>query len=59
MIIDGGVKILAEAPFASAFETRSDFIVNAVGRRIRWMIGDFGLRPWTRTTTRCTMAAFR
>lgn len=40
---DGVVKVLAEAPLTSAFETQYDFIVEVVGRRIRWMIGDFGL----------------
>jgi ADP-ribosylglycohydrolase len=40
---DGVVRILAEAPFTSEFETRYDFVVSAVGRRIRWRIGGFAL----------------
>ncbi len=54
-VYDGAVKILAEAPFVCAFETRYDFVigVEVVGRRIRWMLdGSARSRRWMRTKTR-------
>lgn len=40
---DGTVSILAEAPFAWAFETRYEATVEVVGRRIRCAVGSLAL----------------